>query len=311
MKKTFSKFRIPTLLGLGVILVGIVAGVFLVLNEQTLISQAAPDASAQGVNVTNIVNNSVAISFTTSVNVPSFITYGINSSDEKTLLDDRDSKKPTYRKIHYFSLKNLQRETNYQYKITTGKKTSEILKFKTAKDETLQNGFSPIIGSVLSENKSLKDGFVFLTISGAAIQSALIKNGNFLIPISFMRKSDLLDTYVPTEKTTAKLTIISSEGEANILFSLKSSDATSLPPVKIGQSLDLTTSEIIPAPTPIASTNELKSFDLNGDGFINAADNATVLKNFGKNPQNKKADLNSDGVVDQKDLDLIAKQINQ
>lgn len=301
MISAFSKFRIPTLLGLGIILAGIITGVILVLRSQSLISFAAPDVSAQQINITNITATSASISFQTSIESPAFLTYGINSPDEKTILDERDTKKPQSRKIHYFALKDLKEQINYQYKITTGKKTSSVSKFQTAKMESSQNGFSPVIGSATSGEKVVNEGIAYLSISGAVTQSALIKNGSFLIPVSFIRKSDLSDTFIPTEQVTAKLTIVSNQGEANILFILQ--PANNLPAVKIGQNLDLTSPEVS-TPTPIP-------FDLNADGFINAADNAIVLKNFGKNPRDKKADLNSDGVVDQKDLSLIAKQINQ
>lgn len=310
MISAFSKFRIPTLLGLGIILAGIITGVMLVLRNQNLISFAAPDVSAQQINITNITSTSASISFQTSVDSPAFLTYGINSPAEKTILDERDSKRPQSRKIHYFTLKDLKKETNYQYKITTGKKTSDVLNFQTSKAESVQNGFSPVIGSVTSGGKVVDEGLAFILISGAVIQSALIKNGSFLIPISYIRKSDLSDTFIPSEKLTAKLTIVSNQGEANILFILKPSD-NSLPTLKIGQNLDLTSTQTSPILTPTPPTNVLNKFDLNGDGFINTADNAMVLKNFGKNPQDKRADLDKDGDVDKDDLDLMAKQINQ
>lgn len=302
MRNIFSKFRIPTLLGLGIVLTGIITGVFMVLKDQpfSLISEASPSVSIPKPNISNITNFSATISFETNIEIKSFLTYGVNSPGEQTILDDKDEKKPSARKIHYFTIGNLAAETSYKYKITAGKNTFEG-NFKTAKPETLQNGFNPVIGSVSAENKEITEGVVYLSVAGAITQSALVKNGNFLIPISFMRKADLSDTFVPEDLTKAKLTIVSDSGEANILFLLKSLD-NSLPPLYIGEDLDLT--EINPSPSPLLT--DFERFDLNGDGKINAADNAIVLKNFGKNPKEKKADLNNDGVVDQKDLDLMS-----
>lgn len=307
MRNIFSKFRIPTLLGIGIVLTGIITGVFMVLKDQpfSLISEASPDVAIPKPNISNITNFQATISFETSIEIKSFLTYGINSPGEQTILDDQDEKKPLAHKIHYFTIGNLAQETSYKYKITAGKNTYEG-SFKTAKAETLQNGFNPIIGSVLAEDKIISEGAAYLSVAGAITQSAMVKNGNFLIPVSFMRKDDLSDTFVPLDLTKAKLTIISDLGEANILFLLKNLD-NSLPPIYIGENLDLT--DINPPP-PTALSN-LERFDLNSDGQINSADNATVLKNFGKNPKDKKADLNSDGVVNQEDLDLMAKQINQ
>lgn len=307
MKNAFSKFRIPTLLGIGIVLTGIISGVILTLKDQpfSFISEAAPDISIPKPNITNVTDDSITMSFETSIEIKSFLTYGLNSPGEQIILDDKDDKKPVERKIHYFTIGNLATETSYKYKITAGKNTYEG-SFKTAKAETLQNGFNPIIGSVLAEDKIISEGAAYLSVAGAITQSAMVKNGNFLIPVSFMRKGDLSDTFVPLDSTKAKLTIISDLGEANILFLLKNLD-NSLPPIYIGENLDLTDIN----PPPPTALSDLERFDLNSDGQINAADNAIVLKNFGKNPKDKKADLNSDGVVNQEDLDLMAKQINQ
>lgn len=314
MMHIFSKFRIPTLLGLGLILTGIISGVFLVLKDQpfNLISEASPDVSIPKPNLSNVTDYSTTISFKTNIEIQSFLTYGLNSSGEQTLLDDKDEKKPVAHKMHYFTIGNLDEETTYKYRVTAGKNVYEG-SFKTAKRETSQNGYNPVIGSVSADNNSITEGIVYLSVAGASTQSALIKNSHFLIPISFMRKADLSDTFVPDNLTKAKLSIVSDLGEANILFILNSLD-NSLPPVDIGEELDLT--EINPLPTPVLS--DFERFDLNGDGQINAADNAMILKNFGplrsgasKNPRDQGMDFNNDGFVDQKDLDLMIQQIKK
>ena len=122
--------------------------------------------------------------------------------------------------------------------------------------------------------------------------------GNFLIPLSYIRKNDLSGIYPLEEGTNAKITIVSDKGSASLLFSLKNNSAP-LPAIKLGQSLDLTTPKETPPP----------NYDLNNDGKINSADNAIILDNIGKNSKNPKADLNKDKVVDQKDLDLIAQKL--
>lgn len=299
-----NKFKIPTLLGLSIIMIGIITGVILTLREQVFISQASPNAKAQNITLSNISETEITISWQTSTPATSFITFGQESPNETTVLDDRDtnpapdSAGPKAHSIHYVTIKNLLPKTNYQYKIISGKISSEILKFTTATPPSEQTGFRPIIGSVLDGNKPLDEGIVYLSIAGATTQSALIKSaGNYLIPISQIRKSDLSDSFSLSEDTTIKLTVVSDQGQANALFKLKTA-VNSLPSINLGENLDLT-------------TQDLNIYDLNSDRKINAADNAIVLDNFGKNPKDKKTDLNGDGVVDQKDLDLMAKQINQ
>lgn len=307
-----DKFKIPTILGLGIITAGIITGVLLTLKEQSFISKASPDVTAQNITLSNIFDAEVTISYQTSNPTPSFISLGQASPDEQTVLDDRDNNPPPSGAgpkpylTHYFTIKNLLPKTTYQYKIISGKNTSEVQKFTTAAPLNQQTGFRPVIGSVLE----LKEGMVYLAITNAVIQSAQIKTaGNFLIPVSQIRKSDLSDIFPLTEDTTAKLTVVSDKGEASALINFKTSQAT-LPPLKLGQNIDLTTAELLPKPASPSAT-ELNIYDINGDGRINSADNAIILSNIGKNPKNKKADINGDKIVDQEDLDLMAKQINQ
>ncbi len=297
-----NQFKIPTLLGLGIIFFGIGAGIFLVLRNQSFISQASPNLTPQNITLTNIEDSSITISWQTQQPVASFITFGQESLKEQTVLDDRDNNSPAGgpkpQTIHYVTLKNLLPKTTYQFQIVTGKIVSDTNKFTTASPLSSQTEFRPIIGSVRSKDKPLDEGIVYLSIADATTQSALIKSsGNFLIPISQIRKADFSDSFPLSDDTTAKLTVISDEGSTSALFKLKTLNEP-LPPLILGQNIDLTT-EVIP------------QYDLNADGKSNAADNAIVLQNLGKNPKNKKADLNNDGVVDQKDLDLMSKQINQ
>lgn len=308
MKDFLSRFKIPTILGLGIILVGIITGVFLTLQEQIFTSKASVTLSPQNITLANVSDTEVSISWQTSSPVTSFTTYGKDNPGEQTVLDDRDTNPPaggpTSYSVHYVTIKNLLPKTTYQYKIVSGKISSEVDKFTTAAPLTSQTGFRPIIGSILDGDKPLNEGIAYLSIAGATIQSSIVKSsGNFLIPISQIRKIDLSDVYSLTEDTTAKLTIVSPKGQSIALFKLKDAEKE-LPPIKIGENLDLTDIET------------LDKYDLNSDGKINATDNALILQNFG-NPstssglKNKKADLNGDGVVDQKDLDLMSKKINQ
>lgn len=298
MTHFINKFRIPTLLGLTIITAGIGIGVFLVLKEQTFISSAKPDIDPFDITFSNISEDSVALSWQTNTEVASFVTFGQANPNERISLEDQDNDKPKPHKIHYVTFKNLLPKTIYQTKIVSGKKPSDVLTFETAQPPTIQTGFAPIIGTILDNSEPITEGVVYLSIAGASIQSSPIKpSGTYLIPVSQIRKSDLSDTYPLNTGQVGKLTIISGKGKSQVLFELKLS-SNSLPPLRIGENIDLT------IPQPVV-------YDLNGDGQVNATDNAIILQNFGSNPKEKRADLNGDGVVDQKDLDLMAKQINQ
>ena len=316
MTKFINKFKIPTLLGLGLIFLGITSGVYLVLREQSFISRAVPDSTPKNITVTNITDDAAVISWQTNSATTSFITFGQGNPGEHSVLDDKDNSpapdgaglKPHF--SHYVTLKNLLPKTSYQFKIISGKISSEVAKFETSTPLPNQTGFTPVIGSVQDNDSPLKNGVVYLSLPDAVIQSSEIKTGgNFLIPLSEIRKTDLSDIYQLTEGVSAKLTITSDKGEAQVIFKLRA-DSNTLPPIKLGQNIDLTN----------VIADDLDKYDLNGDGKINTADNTTVLENLGplspgneasKNPQNRKTDLNQDGIVDQKDRDLMSQKLKE
>lgn len=297
-----SKFKIPTLLGLSLLIVGIVAGVYLNLREQIVLSQAAPDLTPQNVTLSNITEDSVTISWQTKAAAKSLVAFGQNSPGQYSVLDDQNNNAIF---THHATLKNLLPKTTYQFKIVSGKISSEIEKFETAQPPTTQTGFAPVIGTVLDDDTPLEAGVAYLSIAGATPQSAPIKSGgNFLIPLSSIRKVDLSDIYPLSADTIAKLTVVSEKGTANLLFKLKDA-AIPLPPINLGQNIDLT----IPEETPQPSADNLNTYDLNEDGKINAADNTIILQNLGKKSKDQKTDLNKDGKTDQKDLNLMAQKL--
>lgn len=290
-----TKFRIPTLLGLFLIIGGMAGGVYLVLQNQTLQTKASIDLTPQNIEVTNIEDSGFSISWQTAQATLGFLILNINGSDQ-TIIDDQDTTVPKPKILHHVSVRNLTPQTTYQYKIVSGKIKSPSSQITTTSLNS-PNKNKPIIGQINSQQ-----GLVFLEIEGTIKQSTIIKNyGNFVIPISQMRKSDLSDIFIPDDQAIGKITIIDGElQQTNITFYLKNP----LPPIQSGTSINLTQQ-----PPVLGET--VSKFDLNGDGQINSSDYSLILQNFGKNPKNKNADLNGDGVVDQKDLGLIQKQINQ
>lgn len=325
MKDLMSKFKIPTLLGLGIIFFGIIAGVYLNLKDQIYLSKAAPDLTPQNITITNITEDSATISWQTRSAATSFITFGQNSPGEQTALDDQDNNPapsgagPKPHLTHYVTLKNLMPKTNYQFKVIAGKTPSGIERFQTAQPLTAQTGFTPIIGSVLAGDAPLNEGIAYLSIPGAITQSAPVKaGGNFLIPLSFIRKTDLSDIYRLSEDTIGKITIISDKGTANLLFKLKT-NSPSLAPIKLGQNIDLTTDLLTEESTVSLSPTEpdLDKYDLNNDRKINAADYAIISSCIGKKTTDNlqgdiscaKADINKDNKINQNDLDLISQKL--
>ena len=245
-----EKFRIPTLLGLFVLLGGLAAGIYLTMQNQILTTSATPETTPKSVTITNVEDQSATISWQTDTPVSGFVTFA--SGQTQTALDDRDEVTPTTRVTHHVTLSNLLPETIYQFKIVSGKYTTAASEFQTAKPAP-PNGFEPIIGSVLNGNDPLASGIVYLQINGDITNSSVIKSlGNFVIPLTNL---------TPVIGSPAKLVIISENNQqASATFTMKD-NGEPIGPLKIGQDLDLTDALGV-------ATDK----DKNKDGVVNSFD---------------------------------------
>lgn len=242
-----ENLRIPTLLGLFVLVLGLGATIYLTGQNLNLSTKAAPEENPKNILVTNIDDSSATISWQTDSNTTGFVTFGIGSANQ-TVLDDRDNDSPQPRITHHVSLKNLDPQTTYQFKTHSGKISSAPAEFTTS-SQFESNGFKPIIGSVLDDNRPEIGGILYLQIDGAITQSSVIKSlGNFIIPISKIRSLDLKNL-TPSLGSSAKLVVYSDNGQTgSATITIENSDKPFI--LKVGQNLDLTNTLGIATPAP-------------------------------------------------------------
>lgn len=309
----FTRFRIPTILGLGIITVGLGAGVYLVSQPQNPLTQASKNVAPEGITITNIDDQSVTISWITKDPATGFVKYGISSANQ-TAIDNTDrlnNSGQTQPKIdHYVTISKLAPQTTYKLKINSNGTEYDAPDFTTASSSINKNSLPPLIGTVTYSGLPISQGIAYLNIPGAVIQSAPITTlGNFTIPLAKVYNQSMVDIFPIAPETSAELKIISPQGTATAKLVLNNLQ-NPLPPIAIGQTVDFTN---LPAPTPTPDAKQLllQQLDLNSDGSINAADEAILKRNFGRNPQNKNADVNNDGNVNQEDLDILRENFNQ
>lgn len=314
-----SEVRIPTLLGLGVLLVGIAAGVFLVTANQVFKSNAAASSAPKNVRIVNVSDTHVSVSWQTDTPSSGFIQAGTSSTLGTTFRDERDQDLPQKHTLHFATLTGLTPDTIYYYKITSGTLTYPNVNFYSFKTASLAStaAYPALIGQVLNSNhQPIPEALVSLTINGAQELSAITKMaGNFILPLNEIRTQTLEKSFTASSSTaSAKLIIFdgSTRSEITLPFPPK---GVPLPPLVLGENLDLTIESSpsaqlnLPAATPSATlSGKVKpkiTGDLNGDGLVNSLDRIILIQNYGKNPKIKAADLNNDGVVDQKDLGIL------
>ncbi len=301
--------KIPTILGIGVLLVGLVGGVFLVSQNQLAVFQtkAAKSVEPQKITLANLSGNSAAIYWQTEEESPGFIEAGPGPSLGLTFGDDRDMGAPKSHKLHFVTLTNLSPDTTYYYKIVSGSTSYPLdnpLSFKTpATIESSSN--SPLIGQIIDMSKQpINEALISISIPGAANLATITKvSGNFILPLTTLYNQEMNKPFDLISNPAASLTVFDGEKSSRINFKLPFPD-NSLPQIILGQDADVTPSVSSPS-----ATISVK-YDLNKDGTLNALDAGIVFNDFGKKGQNILGDLNGDGVVDQKDIDILGKLPN-
>jgi hypothetical protein len=179
----FNK-RIPTVLGVMVLIGGLVAGILLVSKPQSLLTKAGPTSVPKNVKISNKGAESVAVSWTTDVPVTGLLRYSDNPSNLSLPgADTRDQMSGTAGVFttHYVVLTNLKASTTYYFEIVTGSASySDNNKPYQVRTGVITNsGAEDIIsGKVLSvDGQGLEGAVVYVEIDGGETLSALTKNG--------------------------------------------------------------------------------------------------------------------------------------
>lgn len=283
--------RIPTLLGLVVLLAGVVGGVYLSTNRQILTSRADLSTKPKQIKIANISDTSASIYWLSDGQTTGFIKAGLIPTQlDQTFNDERDPELPQKYYLHFVTLNNLQPGLTYYFKIVSGSiEESEIQSLKTLVASQLTNQL-PVQGVVLNQNlQPIPEAIVVLELEGTQQLATITKaSGNFILPI--------LST-TPLAEPPQKLTIFNHQLTSQIEISLPVNQP--LPAIILGQNR-----QIIPSPTPTPNPN-LK-YDFNKDTKLDEADRQLIRDNFySQTTGSDTFDLNGDGVINQQDLSIF------
>ncbi|MFA7301400.1 MAG: hypothetical protein WC069_03755 [Candidatus Shapirobacteria bacterium] len=221
--------RIPTILGTFLLLTILFSGVWLSLQKTNLFSQASGDCSPIGIQVTNLTNKSVDISFQTASACSSNLVIN-------TLTLPNFGAKST---IHYFRIDNLSSSTQYQYHLLIdGQEFKQT--FYTFKTAPLPSGTLPTANLawgkiLLSTGLPSVNSLVYLNIPGAWPLSALTdSNGQWHISLSNSYTDNKLSLFTPPLIGTEDIIIYSPNGQlTQVENSLTKNDP--VPNIIVGQ----------------------------------------------------------------------------
>ncbi len=250
MKKSLFSHNIPTLLGVGILVFGLVVGIIFVgVGPGVFAPRASPQTTPKLIKISNVTDSSFSVSFVTDEAVSGFIKYGVSESKlESQSTDDRDQLSGSVGSYttHHISAKFLQADTTYYFTLGTASNArfdNNGLPFsvKTAKKLAGAGPSKTAYGTVkLSTSAPAQGALVYLSFPNAQELSTYVKSsGSWSISLSnFISKtngkhiewspSDQLQVLVQGE--SAELTLSSAISLADVInaqaLTLGQSDST-------------------------------------------------------------------------------------
>lgn len=316
------KGKIPTIIVLVILIIGVVVSVFLVRNPQIFRLGASGEITPKDVRITNITESSLTVSWTTDKETSGAVSYGKSEALGKTVLNETEGQ--TF--IHSAVLTGLDSNTKYFIKINS----SDTLfdnngipwEASTGPVLTPPNQTLIISGKIIASDSQPAGGvLVYIAIGGGTPLSALTSSdGNWVIPISTSRSADLTSFItIDEENTLAEISVQGGPGgvASAQIYPISAKPA---PPITLGQIYDFRNlPPSTPGETPGANieipeeTNEESGFDVTQTATpsantvtISSVESGEVVSTtqpefFGEGPKGTviTITLESDPIVDQ------------
>ena len=286
LKKSIWQKQLPTLLGLGILIIALIVGV-VVFTVGGGAGVFAPRATAQStpkkIKITNVTDTGFTVSFLTDAKVPGFVKYGNDPKKLKSQAsDDRDQLSGTIGnyQLHHITIRGLKPATTYYYLIGTGSGATfdnqgKPFAITTAKRQGAPSAAKAIYGNVLNSAGGPAGGaIVYVSLPNVGEMSSLVKNsGSWAIPLSNARLADgsgyakIANDQILTirvqgfkESQTAALTVPVNQAQPVETIKLAANGTTQIsktvsPSPKIATvspipTISQTESQSLPSPTP-------------------------------------------------------------
>lgn len=178
--------KLPTILGVIVLVFGVVAGVVLINSNQVFKIGANTEGVPKNVRVSNITDNSATVTWTTDIKSKGFIKWGKSelSLNKVALEDESDANF-----VHSANIIGIEPNSTIQFKTNSESKDYDNggIPWSVTTQQTAVAQANSVIasGTVLEPDGSTPaKAIVYLTINGAVVSALTSSEGNFVIPIS-------------------------------------------------------------------------------------------------------------------------------
>lgn len=229
MKK---EIKLPTVLGLIVLVFGVAAGLYLSNFQQVFKLGAQYDASPKNVRISNITDSSITVSWTTDNKTKGFIKWGQSKGVlSKVSLDEA----PENSFVHLVNIQGIEKNTEIFFQINSNGTDylndgipwqSKTLEYKEASQENLIGS-----GVILEPDGATPSiSIVYLSINGNLLSTISSSQGSWILPIS---------SYIPSvaETTAIEMTVIGS-GNTTSSALIYPKFISSTPAIVLGKTYD-------------------------------------------------------------------------
>lgn len=256
--------RIPTILGLGFLVVALIVGVlFIGQGAGVFAPRATAETTPKNVRITNVTDTTFTVSFMTDLETTSLVKYGTDANKTNLqIADDRVQLSVTNDKfkLHHITVKGLQPGTVYYYVIGTGggalfDSNGSPFKISTAK-KGIPTAAKTIFGTVTTESGAPAEGaVVYIKTDGAGDMSSLVTNiGSWAVPLSNARTPDGSAFATITEDSQLALVVQGVELKQTAQGSITVAEAHPVPTLTFGKGLAMAAPAPTPTTQPITST---------------------------------------------------------
>lgn len=231
--------RVPTIVAILILLIGVTAGVVLVNKGSSLLIKANRGVTPQQVKVTNIGEDSFSVSWLTDNPTVGLVQYSTGGGPSLTARDDRDQVSGQQKEFltHQVAVKGLKPAAVYNYKIISGGEY-QVTTAPQFQGQIPANDVA--YGMVTDKNGSPAEGvIVYIGLANATTLSTLTKSsGSWVIPLNLARSADLT-AFATYDKEASILEIFFQGGQSGVATAVTTTkDDNPLPSISLGKSYD-------------------------------------------------------------------------
>lgn len=250
MRGTIWEKRIPTLLGVFILVIGLITTSFLVKSGIIFIGKAGPKETPENIRITNISDNSFTVSYITKDSVLGSISI-TKDNEPNTYIDDRDQQTDNVKpyKIHYIAIRDLRPSTKYSFTITSGstifmnnEKPFEVTTGNTISDNSNKpSSQKPLVGKViLPDGTNPKEAIIYVAIENTQALSTLVRSdGSYILPLNSAYDQNFISYASFSEESIIKILVLGESSESNVQVLAK--QINPVPIITLSKNYDFTT----------------------------------------------------------------------